>query len=52
MATEPNVTDFNFEEIFAFLSQYHWIHDLHVTKFLESKVWEHFPIEVSLSLSY
>ena len=43
----PNATDFNFKEIFTFLAQYHWVHDLHLTRFLESKVWENFPVEVS-----
>ncbi|XP_070178717.1 uncharacterized protein [Littorina saxatilis] len=35
--------DRDFKHIFNFLLQYKWVHDLHLTKFLESRVWEKIP---------
>lgn len=39
--------DRDFKHIFNFLLQYKWVHDLHLTKFLESRVWEKIPDDVS-----
>ncbi|KAL8563892.1 hypothetical protein ACOMHN_049548 [Nucella lapillus] len=45
-ATSPDGRiDRDFVDLFSFLSQYHWIHDLQLTKFLESEVWNHLPSE-------
>ncbi|XP_076438925.1 uncharacterized protein LOC143277871 [Babylonia areolata] len=44
-AASPGGLDRGFLELFSFLSHYHWIHDLHLTQFFESRVWDHMPAE-------
>lgn len=38
----------HFRELLQFVSQYRWVYDIQMTRFVELKWWEHIPTEVGL----